>query len=150
MLAFYHREKKLGKALLLQGDETKPLTVRLEPLGAIAGRILDAKGHPWAGLNVLVIATVKDKSYPPELHWVPSAWFKLTRFEAKTDRDGKFRFDGLVPGLKYELFAAEGEIIPEIALPYRADDLTVESGKTKDLGDLKSKLAPEAGVKERP
>jgi RNA polymerase sigma factor (sigma-70 family) len=145
MLAFYHREKKLGKVHVLQGNETKSMTVRLEPLGAIAGRILDAKGRPWAGLNVLVIATVKDKSYPPELHWVPSSWFKLTRFEMKTDRDGKFRFDGLVPGLKYELFAAEGQIViqPEVALPYRADDLTVESGKTKELGDLKSKHVPD-------
>ena len=144
MLAFYHREKKLGKVLVLQGNETKPLDVRLEPLGAIVGRILDAKGRPWAGLKVLVLVTREDKLYPEEFHWVPSTWFKLTQIETTTDRDGKFRIDGLMPGLKHHLFAAEGQIViqPEVALPYRADDLTVEPGKTKDLGDLKSKQVP--------
>ncbi len=145
MLAFYHREKKLGKVLVLQGDETKPLDVHLEPLGAIAGRILDAKGRPWAGLKVLVLVTREDKTYPPEFHWGPSSWFKLTQIETTTDHEGRFRLDGLVPGLKHNLFAAEGEIViqPEVALPYRADGLTVESGKIKDLGDLKSKQTPD-------
>ncbi len=150
MLAFYHREKRLGKALALRGDETKPLNVRLEPLGAISGRIFDAKGRPWAGLSVTVMVTVKDKTYPPEFRWVPSSWFKLTQFETTTDREGKFHIAGLVPGLKYDLFAAEGELViqQQAALPYRADGLIVEPGKTKDLGDLKSKLIPENASKE--
>jgi RNA polymerase sigma factor (sigma-70 family) len=141
MLAFYHREKKIGKVLVLQGGETKPLNVRLESLGAIAGRVLDAKGRPWSGLNVFVSVTYEDKTYPPEFPWFDSSWRKLTRFETKTDREGKFHIDGLLPGLKYNLFVFEGELViqPEVALPYRADDLTVKSGKTRDLGDLKSK-----------
>jgi hypothetical protein len=72
--------------------------------------------------------------------------------ETTTDRQGRFRIDGLVAGLKYDLFAAEGELViqPEVALPYRADNLTVQSGKTRDLGHLKSKLIPERGVKDKP
>jgi hypothetical protein len=50
----------------------------------------------------------------------------------------------LLSGLKYGLYAYEGTLViqPDVALPYRADDLTVEAGKTKDLGDLKSKQLP--------
>jgi RNA polymerase sigma factor (sigma-70 family) len=151
VLAFYNREKSLGKVLRLHGDEAKPLNVHLEPLGAIAGRVLDDKGRPWAGLKVLVVVTRKDRTFPPEFGWGPSSWIKLTQFETTTDREGRFRIDGLLPGLKYDLFAAEGEIVirPGVALPYRTDDLSVQSGKTKNLGDLKSKLLPEKEVKEK-
>ncbi len=74
-LVFFHPEKKLGKVIQLQGDQTKPLLVRLEPLNAaLSGRILDAKGRPWPGLTVSVRTLLggdvfQDKSYPPEFLW---------------------------------------------------------------------------------
>jgi hypothetical protein len=144
VLVFYHRQKRLGKVLVLQGGETEPLNVRLEQLGAIAGRILDAKGRPWAGLKVDGCVLVTDKTYPAEFLG-GTAPDEMTHFFARTDREGRFRVEGLLPGLKYGLAAfereaaeSEIEIEPEVAL----DGFTVESGKTKDLGDLKSRSAP--------
>jgi RNA polymerase sigma factor (sigma-70 family) len=143
MLVFFHREKELGKVLKLQGDEREPLAVRLEPLGALSGRALDVKGRPMAGLRLTVTLAAKalnaplarqDKTYPPEFHWGYSSWPKLTGREATTDADGRFRIEGLLPGLRYDLFLSGSEVRPE------AKDLNVESGKTRDLGDLKSKL----------
>lgn len=136
VLAFYHRQKRLGKVLVLQGDETKTLNVRLEPLGAIAGRILDAKGRPWAGLKVCgCVIGIDDKTYPAEFCVGTAPWSKMTHFETTTDREGRFHIEGLLPGLKYGLEAAESEIEAEPKVVV-ADDWTVESGKTKDLGDL--------------
>jgi hypothetical protein len=48
-------------------------------------------------------------------------------------RDGRFRIEGLVPGLKYPAGATEGSM-------YRGDlyrDVTVAPSEVKDLGDLK-------------
>ena len=51
----------------------------------------------------------------------------------------------LLPGLKYNFVASEGEIRPGVKVPYYQEDLSVESGKIKDLGDLKSKISPKEG-----
>ena len=52
-----------------------------------------------------------------------------------TGRDGRFRVEGLVPGVKYGAYALEmpnRKILGDI---FR--DLTVAPGEVKDLGDLK-------------
>jgi hypothetical protein len=135
-LVFIHPEKKLGKLLRLRGDEKDPLIVKLEPLGAVSGRILTEEGKPAANRRVSIgppnlFAFYRD--YPIELlnngqnrrpsrggiRWLPDP--------VKTGADGKFHLDGLIPGLKYYLPAAG----------YRRANIVVESGKTKNLGDLK-------------
>jgi RNA polymerase sigma factor (sigma-70 family) len=150
-LVFFHPEKKLGKVHKLQGDESRPLLVRLEPLdAALTGRILDAKGGPWPGLKVSVRTLLggdvfRDTSYPPEFLWGYSAWLHLELGgTTTTDRDGRFRLAGLMPGLKYVLFAYEENAPQGTPFAYQAKDLifVLESGKTKDLGDLKSKQTP--------
>src|SRR5262249_21129335 len=45
-LVFLHPEKKLGKLVKLRPDEKGPLTVKLEPLGAISGRVRGEDGKP--------------------------------------------------------------------------------------------------------
>jgi RNA polymerase sigma factor (sigma-70 family) len=53
-IVFVHAEKKLAKIQQIGGDTAKPLTIRLEPLAAIRGRILDAAGQPCAGLKLTI------------------------------------------------------------------------------------------------
>jgi hypothetical protein len=150
-LVFLHPEKKLGKVLKLQGDETKRILVRLGPLDAgLTGRILDAKGRPWPGLKVTVRTlllgdALLDKSYPPEFLYQITAWQKLAVRNTTMDRDGRFRITGLMPGLKYVLFAYEESAPQGTPFAYHEKDfvVTIEPGETKDLGDLKSKRLPE-------
>ena len=143
-LVFFHPEKKLGKVVKLQGDETKPLPVRLGPLdAALRGRILDAKGRPWPGLTVSVGTLLgrnvfRDASYPPEFLWGYTAWMNLdVGGKTTTDGEGGFRITGLMPDLKYVFF------VRHEAYDHGNLIVTIDSGKTKDVGDLKIKRSPE-------
>src|SRR5262249_39969958 len=60
LLVFFHPEKKLARVQKLAAGHTGPLTVRLEATGALAGRVLDARGRPWAGLTVKASYRVED------------------------------------------------------------------------------------------
>jgi RNA polymerase sigma factor (sigma-70 family) len=151
-LFFLHADKKLGKLQKLPGDEKGPLTVRLEPLGTLTGRILDARGRPWAGLKVVATydisglesARVAAKDYydlPWELLYEYPAWSKVINREVTTDSAGRFRIDGLAPGLTYYFAAKAGDGQGGAAVVTR-EGLAVESGKRKDLGDLRSKELP--------
>ena len=61
------------------------------------------------------------------------------REPVKTDKDGRFRVEGLVPGLKCYISARQGRTFltgePRIGL------LEVEPGKTLELGDRRMKPA---------
>jgi hypothetical protein len=101
-----HEGRKLVGLIELKGDEPGPISVRLQPWGTICGRIVDDDGNPRGGLKVA--------SEP-------------------IGRDGRFRFEGLVPGRKYEASAAQG--YRGIGNVYR--DVIVGPGEVKDLGDRK-------------
>jgi hypothetical protein len=51
----------------------------------------------------------------------------------RTDRDGRFRIDGLVPGQPYHLWYSQTQ-----SQPY--ERIQVEPGKVKDVGDAKIEL----------
>src|SRR5262249_4483538 len=110
----FHAEKKLAKLHPVRGDEKEPVTVRLEPLGAVAGRVLDSAGKPRAGLKVAVMHSVEQKDYkglPLELIFDYPSWTKLIDGEATTDDQGRFHIEGLVPGLKYLLNVKDGDAV---------------------------------------
>jgi hypothetical protein len=114
-LSFHHREKGLGKVMTLRGDATKPLMVQLEPCGWNSGRLVDRHNKPVPG--EMVICT------PPGIHGleVPAA---------RTDGEGRFRVC-LMAEQKYGLGLSSFRHLlgDEVTV-------TVESGGSKDLGDL--------------
>ncbi len=148
-LVFVHKEKKLAKVQRVLGAEEGPLTVHLEPLAALNGRILDAEGRPRSGLKASVMLSVRLEDYkdlPLEVLYDYPAWGKILNREATTDVEGRFHVEGLVPGLKYFLNVKEdGSIIQSLTR-----DVAVESGRGKDLGDLKIQKTSEQGKKEKP
>jgi RNA polymerase sigma factor (sigma-70 family) len=144
-VVFIHPEKKLARVLKVRGDEKDPLTVRLEPLGELTGRVLAADGKPWAGLPVRVMISFQEKDYrelPADLRFDYPSWEKLISAETTTDKDGRFRVGGLVPGLKYTVSATEGDPSAGV-FAYSGAVPSVQSGKVRDLGDLKSKRTPD-------
>ncbi len=112
-LSFYHKERNLGKCLTIRGDQAKPLQVQLEPCGEVIGRVVDRAGKPVAGVHL---------------------WFGRRDnglgVRTQTDHQGRFRA-ALVPGLLFQMGGTSKR-----PLQSRPGFMTVESGKTKDLGDL--------------
>jgi len=62
------------------------------------------------------------------IRWLPEG--------VKTDAEGKFRVEGLLPGLKYTLWVSD-DGTRQRAPSHWQEDVTAESGKVKDLGDVK-------------
>src|SRR5262249_27531609 len=100
-LVFYHAGRKLAGRLTVRGDEKEAPAVRLGPAGSATGRIFDLDGQPIAG--ALVSANYVDHSARElERH------LGQGREAARTDKDGRFRLEGVVPGMKFGLNLQKG------------------------------------------
>jgi RNA polymerase sigma factor (sigma-70 family) len=114
-LEMVQEERKLAGRLVVPGDEKAPVRVRLEPWGVVTGRLVKPDGEPMT--NVSIYAGSRG---------------------GRPDKEGKFRIEGLAPGLKFGLSV--------IKPPYRLEisgkdvkDLALRPGETKDLGDIRVK-----------
>jgi hypothetical protein len=117
LLVFYHKQKNLGFYLKdLRGEQAGPVTVRLELCGSASGRVVDQDGLPVAGLRLQVPG--RGNATLGEDRWVT------------TDKEGRFRAERLVPGLVYWVWEPS-------SMPRVFARVTVESGKHKDMGDIK-------------
>ena len=134
------------------GANDKAMTVKLRPLGTVKGRLLDAEGNPLANQRVVVRLSLDSKRYcnlPEEYDRLSGAfniysgsWRGFTGREATTDKEGRFRVEGLIPGEKYDLFGGPGDIDRKGGVTHRAPRLTLTPGQEKDLGDLKQTDRP--------
>ncbi|MGA2258560.1 MAG: carboxypeptidase regulatory-like domain-containing protein, partial [Thermoguttaceae bacterium] len=137
---FIHLERKLAGSLILKGPQSSPLRVRLQPWGAITGRLVDSSGKPMDGVPIArhqlkIPSDPQEGLLPARLFQAASdGAYRLVNDGFLTDRDGRFHIEGLAPGIKYTPWvwdqkAAEplGELISRV---------TVKSGETKDLGTL--------------
>jgi RNA polymerase sigma factor (sigma-70 family) len=131
-LTIVHRERKLIGSVYLKGDETQPLTVRLVPYGTITGRVLGHDRRPLEGLGILSAGG----SHPKRLEEQAVLAGGASGSGIPVDRDGRFRVEGLIPGLKYSADAGAGMNL--LGPLFR--DLILAPGETRDLGDIK--LAP--------
>jgi protocatechuate 3,4-dioxygenase beta subunit len=127
-VVFYHRERKLGGHILVRGDEKEAITVRMEPLGTVTGRLLDPDGQPIPNIEVALSMPLKVES---ELFRFVNA----NREPVKTDKDGNFRLEGVLPKLIFQLSLRKGRTYymgePKIG------DKQLGPGKTLELGDVR-------------
>lgn len=114
-LQVIHEQKKLAGWREVRGDEKGPVRVQLEPWGTVTGRLVTAEGEPVTDANIYAGSR-----------------------QGRPDKDGKFRIDGLAPGLKFGLNAIKSPYLLQI-LSKNASDLTIKPGETKDLGDVQVK-----------
>jgi beta-lactamase regulating signal transducer with metallopeptidase domain len=114
-----HEKLRIGKYFILEYTDQTPnsMTVTLEPCAVVKGRVVDADG---VGVQASVSA-----------HALPSVDFSPGTEPVDTQPDGKF--ECVVPaGCRYSLS------IDAHRLGYGwVKDLSVEAGKTIDVGDVK-------------
>lgn len=121
-LYFFQVERRLAGSVWIKGGEAGPISVRLQPWGVVTGRIVDDRGRPES-----VLLT----SAPLQRSELDSGF--LPRF-AKAGEDGRFRIEGLVPGLRY---SASVQDVARFGHRRAFRDLRVGPGETRDLGDIK-------------
>lgn len=131
---FLHKGKGLAGSLLLGGEEKGPLTVKLKPWGVVTGRLLRSEGKPLTEVQIesqdYISASAEGIKGPPlDAGSLPA--FVIV----KPDPDGRFRVEGLVPGLKYRLDIMKGSYPLRFAGASKLN-VSVQSGETKDLGDV--------------
>jgi hypothetical protein len=112
----------------LNGDEKGPLTVKLQPWGAATGRLVDAAGKPVTDARILLVC--------PSL---PAPGLQPLAGVARTDAEGRFRVEGLSPGLKYDLQLRRGEAKSETLLSGgdAVKGVSTKVGEVKELGDVR-------------
>jgi RNA polymerase sigma factor (sigma-70 family) len=160
-LVFLQAERNLGKVVTVKAGENDPLTVRLEPLGSLTGRVVDRASQPIANRQVTVQLSRQPEDYrdlPYELNvdnyvthsplTEPASWRGLTARTVKTDATGKFHVDGLLPGVKYEIrvYVSAQEKKPdqlrlEDAEAISGSGVSMESGRARDIGTLHAQIA---------
>lgn len=128
-LLFVHLERKLAGSRVVEGPQTGPIRVQLQPWGVVTGRVVDADGKPLTGVQM----TGQDL---PNYLWQrdPGGQFHYLDWHFLTDPNGRFRIEGLAPGITYNLSAWDKP--PGTYLANLISAVTVEPGQTKDLGDL--------------
>jgi RNA polymerase sigma factor (sigma-70 family) len=122
-LLLEHPEKQLAARCDLPGDETGPITVTLQPAATVTGRLVDDEGRPRPQVDITV-GFLRPKGQPLQ----HSHTFR-------TDAEGKFRIDGLIPGVAYRGNASSLGLYGQLIF----DNLALQSGEKKELGDVKAK-----------
>jgi hypothetical protein len=151
LLCFTHEEKKLAGSMVIRGDDKGPLTVKLGPWANVSGRLLDNAGKPIKDAELYFTEVPRHKPGEPlsvdtGLYVIERSGYKPSR-DPRTDEQGRFRVEGLVPGLKYNLawYDRNGAVLPEdgkwVGLAFT--NLILQPGETKDLGDLKLQPFPQ-------
>jgi RNA polymerase sigma factor (sigma-70 family) len=148
-VVIFDEAKTVGAVAAVPGGAEAPVTVTLEKLGSVTGRVFDADGNAAAGAEVRVWLLLDRKDYdnlPDEVFRflggagiAPGAWDQVTGRTAKTDKDGRFTLNGLLPGQKYRLMAGFNVEKQGGELLHQRTGVTVKAGEKADLGDLKPK-----------
>ena len=127
---FRHDGRKLVGFLLARGDEAEPYTVRLQPWGTISGRLVEAEGRPRPRAHLMTIDWQASHDDPAR-GILP---------DVKTDDQGRFRIEGLVPGQSYNGNAV-GEEAQTKGFGVVIDRVVLKPGETRDLSDVRARAA---------
>jgi RNA polymerase sigma factor (sigma-70 family) len=129
-VSFVHKERKLVGHVVLRGDEKGPVTVHMEPWGVLTCRLVSDQRKPVTGVRL-------GWRYPelPAPNVPPAE-------TVTTDSEGRFRIEGLAPGVKFEItLHGDEKKAMTISAGEALKGLTIEAGQTKDLGKIRVQVA---------
>src|SRR5262249_30390760 len=132
-LVALHPQRKLAGSLAVRGEESGTPILKLVPAGAVTGRLLDNDGQPIAGADV-------GCSYRTEAANELLRHFQKLSPPVRTDAEGRFRLEGVVPGQKFVFNIRKGQTF--LAGKPRISERQVESGGTLELGDFRTEPQP--------
>jgi RNA polymerase sigma factor (sigma-70 family) len=151
ILIFRHRTSGLGGIAVVDREAKEPITVKLQPLGSIEGKVVDTDGKPWPGLKVTCRPEVPKEDYdnlPDEITTFQGAsaihrglWHRFLEREVVTDREGRFRIEERVPGVTFTLHVSDGDLRKDRTLVLTRSGVRIEPGKANDLGELKPRMS---------
>jgi RNA polymerase sigma factor (sigma-70 family) len=127
-LAVLHPGRQLGATMDVKPGEKEPYSIRLERTGTITGRLLDPDGDVWKQQDLQVF-----------YHKPKGTLYQHLPNLIRTDDQGRFRVEGVIPGLIYQVVVAgkQGRTIGSVKT-----GLSPKPGEVKDLGDVKARLFP--------
>ncbi len=123
-ILFVQKDRGLIGRAAFRGDEPGPVQVRLDRWASVTGRLVDKEGKPRGAVKLRQRAS----SFPsPQLltdakgHSAPVSYGFPWPHPVKTDNEGRFRIDGLAPGLEYDLVSVT---------PVKKEDFMVGEART--------------------
>jgi RNA polymerase sigma factor (sigma-70 family) len=131
LLQFAHADKKLAGALVVKGDDDGPVSVRLAASGTLTGRLVTPEGEPVADGQLVALGSPIDQ--PDEVKENPAVGSLPA--DISPGKDGKFRIEGVIPGLPYYLGFTRGMYLHRLG-GAAGEKLTIKPVETKDLGDV--------------
>ncbi len=131
LVQFVHEQRQLAGFVVIRPGDNAPLTVKLAPAGTLTGRLVTRQGRPLADLEVVGLSDDPPLRPAGPKQSPPAGSFPR---RVRSGKDGRFRIEGLAPGMKYSLTVVQA--------PYRLDPSiveapTIEAGEMKDLGDVR-------------
>jgi protocatechuate 3,4-dioxygenase beta subunit len=123
-LLFKHSKKGFVGVARTPKDNGGSIIVPLQPGAMVTGRLVDADRRPRADVELIVYIRPKYGAGRPV--WDRYSYPACERI--KTDRDGRFRIDALLPGYEFRISDGVGDRLVGDGL---------RSGQTKDLGDVR-------------
>jgi hypothetical protein len=113
--------KRAGFIQLAPGAQD--VKVSIAPAASVSGRFLDPAGQPFTtgGANLFMIADPEGRAVRQGMGF------------GKLDRDGRYHFDGLVPGARFEARVLDSRNVPPTRI---VKEFTANGPAMIDLGDF--------------
>jgi RNA polymerase sigma factor (sigma-70 family) len=121
IVIFRHQERGLVGVMPPPKKNGDSLRVEMRPGATITGRLLGTDGKPRAEAELQIVVRTNQKA----------EWEYHLYANVRTDKEGRFRVEGLFPGLQYRLSDDKGDLQFGEGL---------RSGEVKELGDVRQKL----------
>jgi beta-lactamase regulating signal transducer with metallopeptidase domain len=132
-VCIFHPERRLAGTVTLRGDEQWPVKVRLTASASIFGRALHPDGQPLADALVQINYDRRSASALDDS-------LDLERPPQKTDADGRFHVDNIIPAERFALDFKQGDTFFRApVIPLLWDKRSLNAGQKLDLGNVNVK-----------